>query len=107
LSKAVFKNPIPVAGIKYGAAYGEAIVLEEPIELVATSGLIIHDDDQNLLPHIHMAMSDRTGKGYGGHLFPGTTVLITVEGAIMEFEKINMRKILDDRNVMIFKPENA
>lgn len=106
LQNAVVKNVIHIDGVKYSAGYGEPVNLNGPIELVSTSGVICHDDQGHVLPHIHVVLSDRYANGHGGHLCEGTKIQITVEGAIAEFASINMRKVLDvERNIMIFKPE--
>jgi len=108
LENAVVKNVISIPGVKYGAGYGEATFLDGPIELLGTSGIICHDDDGSLLPHIHITLSDKDAQGFGGHLCEGTRVQNTVEGAIAEFEGINMRKVIDwERNLMVFQPEQA
>ena len=48
--------------------YGEPTILYGPIELTAAAGMICHDDDGNLLLHVHMSMSDQHGTGHGGCL---------------------------------------
>lgn len=106
LSQAVVKNVIYIPGIKYEAGYGEPVHLNGPIELTGTYGIICHDDQGNILPHIHITLSDKNAAGYGGHLCEGTTVRITVDGAIMEFNGINMRKSMDqERNILVYRPE--
>lgn len=106
LQSAVVKNVIEIPGVKYNAGYGAPTELAGPIELVGTTGVICHTDDGEILPHIHITLSDHSAQGYGGHLCPGTKVKITVEGAIAEFEGINMRKLMDvERNILVFRPE--
>ncbi|MDY3233490.1 MAG: PPC domain-containing DNA-binding protein [Erysipelotrichaceae bacterium] len=106
LSNAVVKNVIYIPNVKYEAGYGEPTRFEGPIELTGASGIICHDDNGKLLPHIHITMSDKDAHGFGGHLCEGTTVRITVDGAIMEFDHINMHKVMDqERNIMVFRPE--
>lgn len=106
LQNAVVKNVIHIPGVKYEAGYGEAMELKGPIELIGTAGVICHTDDGGIQPHIHISLSDKNAHGFGGHLCPGTRVQITVEGAIQEFEGINMRKIMDrERNILVFRPE--
>ena len=106
LQNAIVKNVISIPTVKYNAGYGEPTELEGPIELLGASGVICHTDEGKILPHIHILLSDRNANGFGGHLCPGTKVQITVEGAIAEFEGINMRKLMDhERNILIFRPE--
>lgn len=101
LQSAVVKNVIHIPDVKYEAGYGEPVCLKGPIELVGTQGVICHTDDGGIQPHIHISLSDKRARGFGGHLCPGTKVLITVEGAILEFNNINMRKLMDtERNIL-------
>lgn len=102
LQNAVYKKIVYIPEAKYHAGYGADICTDGPLELIGMSGIICHADDGQVLPHIHIALND----GMGGHLCPGTKVAITVEGAIIETEGINMRKIMDvERNIMVFYPE--
>lgn len=48
--------------------------------------MICHDDDGNLLLHVHMSMSDQHGTGHGGHLIEGTKVLLTTDMVIAELD---------------------
>ena len=106
LQSAVVKNVIAIPNVKYNAGYGAPIELTGPIELIGTTGVICHTDEGEILPHIHITLSDHSGRGYGGHLCPGTRVKITVEGAIAEVDGINMRKLMDtERNILVFRPE--
>ena len=102
LQNAIYKKVICIPEAKYHAGYGDDIHTDGPLELVGMSGIICHSDDGEILPHIHITMND----GLSGHLCPGTKVAITVEGAIIETENINMRKVMDtERNIMVFRPE--
>lgn len=106
LAQAHIKNPISIPGIKYGAGYGDGELFSFPMELISASGIICTREDGIIEPHIHISLSGRDSFSAGGHLCPGTKILITVEGAIAEFSGIDMKKILDhERNIYIFKPE--
>jgi predicted DNA-binding protein with PD1-like motif len=108
LDGAVFYNPVPLSNKKAGYGYGEELVLRGPIELVNASGMICHDDNGEVLLHVHCTFSDQHGNAHGGHLIAGTKVLLTVDFVIAELDGINMaRKYDDDLEVYIFRPEQA
>ena len=86
LDGAAFCNPVPLKDKKAGYGYGEPTILYGPIELTAAAGMICHDDDGNLLLHVHMSMSDQHGTGHGGHLIEGTKVLLTTDMVIAELD---------------------
>lgn len=105
LGEAHIKNPITIPGAKYGAGYGDEEVYSFPMELTAANGLICTREDGVIEPHIHISLSGRDGFAAGGHLCPGTKVLITIEGAIGEFKGVEMKKELDaDRGIYTFRP---
>lgn len=45
--------------------------------------------------HLHISISDKNGKVYGGHLKNDTIVGVTVEIAIGEIEKLSFKRKLD------------
>lgn len=44
--------------------YGEPTILEGYYELINLSGMICHDEDGKILPHIHLTISDMQGNSY-------------------------------------------
>ena len=97
-------NPIEIDS-KAGYGYGDPTILEGPIELTNATGIICHGEDGEILPHVHMDMSDREGNGYGGHLAEGTKVLLTVDFVIGEIDGIIMGRGYDEElGVPLFKP---
>ena len=58
--------------------------------------MICHDDDGNLLLHVHMSMSDQHGTGHGGHLIEGTKVLLTTDMVIAELDGLVMGRRFDE-----------
>jgi len=106
--QAAFYNPVTLPNGKPG--YSEPIVLRGNgfIELVSLSGMICHDDDGNILPHIHLTVSDERGNAYGGHLIKGCEVLLTTDIVIGVFSGIIMGRRLDEEvGVPLFFPKNV
>ena len=50
-------------------------------------------ENEVLTPHIHVAVADRTGKTYGGHLFEGSVVKEYVEGTMLRLDRVSMRRM--------------
>lgn len=68
--------------------------------------MICHDDDGNLLLHVHMSMSDQHGTGHGGHLIEGTKVLLTTDMVIAELDGLVMGRRFDEElGVPLFAPK--
>ena len=95
---------LPVKKCGYG--YGRTLELNETIELTGASGMICSDAENNINLHIHLSMSDKNGKAYGGHLVEGTTVLMTADIVIEEIEGIAMRREYDpEMDVFLLSPK--
>lgn len=106
LRNAQFYNPEPNEKARMGYAYGAPIILTGAIELVCGAGMISHGDNGEVLLHVHVCLSDVTGKAYGGHLIPGNEVLMTVDMLIEEIIGINMIRRFDEQTgIPMFKPE--
>jgi predicted DNA-binding protein with PD1-like motif len=71
---------------------GEHIVrhMEGPFELVSCMGTLSQDGC-----HIHVSVSDRDGKCFGGHLKEGCRVFVTLELVIGVFEDVTYRRKMD------------
>ena len=95
---------LPVKKCGYG--YGRTLEMNETIELTGASGVICSDAENNINLHIHLSMSDKNGKAYGGHLVEGTTVLMTADIVIEEIEGIAMRREYDpEMDVFLLSPK--
>lgn len=104
LSKAYLCNPIETA-TKAGYGYGEPTFMDGPLELLGASGVICHDPDGEINLHVHVSISDKQANCYGGHLSPGTTVLLTTDAVIAELSGIEMERQMDpDLEVPILTP---
>ena len=103
-SKVTFCNPIDLPNGKKG--YGDPIVFEGNYELTGLSGIICHEKDGKISPHVHLTISDEQGNGYGGHLMPGCIVLLTTDIVIGSFSGIDMGRGFDEKlGVPIFSPK--
>ena len=68
-------------------------VVEEPLEIVAISGLIADHE-----PHLHMAAGCRDQRAYVGHVEDGCVVLYLAELMIMRTEGMCLKREIDPRN---------
>ena len=90
---------------KCGYGYGRVLCLDEPIELTGAGGVICSDADNNINLHIHLSLSDKTGKAFGGHLAEGTKVLMTSDIVLGEIEGVRMLRQYDpDMDVFLLSP---
>ena len=93
---------------KSGYGYGRVLELNDTIELTGASGVICSDEEGNINLHVHLSMSDKTGKAYGGHLVQGTTVLMTADIVLGEIEGVSMlRKYDPDMDVYLMHPQQV
>ena len=69
---------LSVANLRTAGA-SEAKTIQGPLEIVSITGTL---SDTGM--HVHMAVSDATGKTFGGHLVPGCKVFTTVELVILD-----------------------
>ena len=80
----------PLPDKKCGYGYGKVLSLDETIELTGAGGVICCDEAGKINLHIHISMSDKNGKAFGGHLVEGTKVLMTADIVLGEIEGISM-----------------
>lgn len=105
--KASFCNPVTLPNGKPG--YGSTTVLSGNgfYELLNFSGMISHDESGNILPHVHLTVSDELGNAHGGHLVEGCEVLLTTDIVIGICADIIMgRRFDEDLGVPLFAPKN-
>ena len=92
--------------LKCGYGYGRELYLDGPIELTSASGVICSDTDGSINLHVHINMSDKYGNAYGGHLVPGTRVLLTADIVLGEIEDVQMLRKLDpEMEVFLLSPQ--
>ena len=70
--------------------YGTAVVKEGLFSLISVSGLICHEEDGRISPHVHVTLSYGDGTTFGGHLGYGSIVLTTTELVIGRVERIDI-----------------
>ena len=93
---------------KCGYGYGRVLELDDTIELTGASGVVCSDAEGNINLHVHICMSDKTGKAYGGHLVQGTTVLMTADIVLGEIEGVSMLREYDPYlDVYLMNPRQA
>ena len=91
---------------KCGYGYGRVLALDDTIELTGAGGVICSDAEGNINLHVHISMSDKTGKAYGGHLVEGTRVLMTADIVLGEIEGVSMlREYNEDMDVYLLHPQ--
>ena len=96
----------PLPDRKCGVGYGKILALDETVELTGAGGVICSDADNNINLHIHISMSDKNGKAYGGHLVEGSIVLMTADIVLGEIEGISMlREYDEDMDVYLLNPK--
>lgn len=105
LNGADLKIPEVKPEFALGYGYGDAIKITGPLSLVNMAGFICHADDGTIEPHIHVTVSEPSGKVHAGHLVMDTAlVLLTVECVIAEFGGIDMRMVTDpDRGIRVVR----
>lgn len=109
LKGAKFFNPTPVPTSVSKLGYGYPPQPQElrtgAIELLSISGIICHNDEGKVSPHIHFSMSDELGCAWGGHMVEGNIVLLTVEIVIGVIDKVDMvRKFNEEVGIPVFSP---
>jgi predicted DNA-binding protein with PD1-like motif len=80
---------LKVAAIRF-ADQPQATMVEGPLEIVSLTGTISPDG-----PHLHISVSDSTGRTVGGHLAEGSIVYTTAEIVIGELEGMRFRRETD------------
>ncbi len=95
-------------GKKCGYGYGAVLRLDEPIELTGAGGVICSDAEGSINLHIHISMSDKTGKAWGGHLVEGTRVLMTADIVLGEIGGVSMLREYDpEMDVYLLSPRQT
>jgi uncharacterized protein len=69
---------LTTASLRFAGAE-DATTIEGPLEVVSATGTI---SDKGM--HVHLSVSDSSGKTIGGHLMPGCKVFTTIELVILD-----------------------
>lgn len=93
-----FIYAIPGEGSKLGFKYSEPVNLEGPLELLAGQGIIgIDDATGDLSIHLHMLVSDKYMRVFGGHFTDGgNDIAATAEIVIHEIDNAELHRSFDE-----------
>lgn len=78
------------AHIRY-ANRADGIITTQDLEVVSFSGTLAENG-----MHLHIAVADRNGTTFGGHVLAGCFVRTTLELVIMEVEGVRMQRSKDE-----------
>jgi uncharacterized protein len=68
-----------------------SLEIEGPLEIVSCMGTLSTEGC-----HIHISVSDRSGRCYGGHLRNGCKAFVTVELVLLVFDDVAYKRVLDN-----------
>ncbi|MDP9193448.1 MAG: DNA-binding protein [Acidobacteriota bacterium] len=80
---------LKVAAVRFADQEG-ATTLTGPFEIVSVTGTLSTDG-----PHLHISVSDASGRTFGGHLAEGSLVYTTAEVVIVELVGARFRREID------------
>ena len=88
-----FIYAIPSEESKLGFKYSEPVKLEGPLEILASQGFIGLEDSGDISVHLHMTVSDKYMRVFGGHLIDGgNAIAATAEIAIHEIDNAEFHR---------------
>lgn len=73
------------------------IKLNGPLEIASCVGNIAVDEENQILIHAHVVVSDEKGNAFGGHLMKGSIVGATAELVIIEGIGVKLQRALDEK----------
>lgn len=92
-----FIYAIPDEGAKLGFKYCEPVNLEGPLEILSSQGFIGVEDSGDLSVHLHVLLSDKDMRVFGGHFIDGGNIVAaTAEIAIHEVESAEFHRGFDE-----------
>jgi len=92
-----FIYAIPSEDAKLGFKYSEPVDLEGPLEILSSQGFIGVEDSGELSVHLHMLLSDKYMRVFGGHFIDGGNIIAaTAEIAIHEVENAEFNRGFDE-----------
>ncbi len=109
LKKARFVYAIPDDSTYFKMVYCDPVELDGPIEFLNAQGIVAKDENGEYLLHLHVLMSDKDMRVYGGHILDeGNIVLATMDLVLNEIKGINLaRKYDNESGFYFFTPEEA
>lgn len=98
---------VPDETKKLNIKYSENTIIEGPLELLCAQGLIGEDENSEQSVHVHILVSDRYMRVFGGHLVEGgSKVAATAEIVIHELKDTKyLRKFDQETGFYLFKVE--
>ncbi len=81
-------------GFFVGDGQYSTITCDGPLEVLSCVGNVSLKEGKPFI-HAHIAVADKEGKAYGGHLMPGCIVSATFEVTILVYEGIDLVSKLD------------
>ena len=99
LDTGTFIYAIPQEGAKIGFKYSEPVHVEGPLEILSSQGLIGLEDTGELSVHLHMLVSDKYMRVFGGHFTEGGNIVAaTGEIVIHELEDAEFIRSFDEES---------
>lgn len=93
-----FIYAVPNESGKIGFVYSDNVDLEGPLELLAGQGLIGTEESGELSIHLHMLVSDKYMRVFGGHFVEGGNIVAaTGEIVIHEIENAEYKRKFDEQ----------
>jgi len=74
----------------------QPIEMAEPLEIVSCMGNISIKQNEPLV-HAHIAVSNRKGEVFGGHVLPGCVIAATGELVLIEALDVELQRKLDEK----------
>ena len=74
----------------------QPIEMAEPLEFVSCMGNISIKENEPFV-HAHIAVSNRKGEVFGGHLLPGCIIATTGELVLIEAVDVELQRKLDEK----------
>jgi predicted DNA-binding protein with PD1-like motif len=69
--------------------------LNGPLEIASCTGNIAVDEEDRVIIHAHLVVSDEKGRAFGGHLMKGSHVGATAELVMIEAIGVKLQRALD------------
>jgi predicted DNA-binding protein with PD1-like motif len=74
-----------------------------PFEIASCTGNVSTKEENEIVVHAHIVVSDRNSNAFGGHVLPGCTIDATAELVLVRAEKGILRRKFDaERNLYMW-----
>jgi len=75
----------------------QTVEIDKPLEIVSCVGNISLNEEDQVVVHAHMVVSDEKGEAFGGHLLRGCIVSFTAEMVLVVCTQTRLRRALDKK----------